>query len=197
MVLTDKYKHTCCVCGKVEYYSRKSYINKKKINNTSCWDCSMGINQATKKCIICGLEKNKIEFYKRGRSVKSSCKSCCYKQHKDWTTRNIDKVKEYRYKDAWTLEKRCKRRGISPKELIETFENQNKKCPICCKEISLIDSAIDHNHKTDEFRGILCKLCNRALGMFGDRYGNLNRAMLYLKKFGSYEDIIKKITEKP
>lgn len=46
--------------------------------------------------------------------------------------------------------------------------------------------AMDHNHKTNEFRGLLCKECNRALGLFGDNIDTLTNAVLYLKERGSY-----------
>ena len=57
---------------------------------------------------------------------------------------------------------------------------------ITCEEVELIDSAIDHNHVTGEFRGVLCKQCNRALGMFHDSEKVLQNALEYLKMFGSY-----------
>lgn len=46
--------------------------------------------------------------------------------------------------------------------------------------------AIDHNHKTGEFRGILCLPCNSVLGMAKDSALILSRAIEYLEKNGSY-----------
>jgi len=48
------------------------------------------------------------------------------------------------------------------------------------------ESAIDHNHNTGEFRGLLCKKCNRALGMFKDSPSVLMSAYLYLTERGYY-----------
>lgn len=119
--------------------------------------------------------------------VKSHCNTCLYKKHRDWTDKNPERVREYRDKDSWTLAKRCNRLGISPEEFVTKFEAQGGLCQICTKEITIIDSAIDHNHKTGQFRGVLCKKCNRALGMFEDSKRILLSAYEYLKNNGSYE----------
>jgi len=118
--------------------------------------------------------------------LKSRCNACLNKEHRKWVEENQDRVKEYRSKDSWTLVKRCARRGITPEELVSVYENQEECCAICKKEIELIDSAIDHNHATGEFRGVLCKQCNRALGMFKDSPIVLKNALEYLQDFGSY-----------
>lgn len=146
----------------------------------------------TKVCTGCGEEKPLSEYRSRGGAqrhlLKSKCNSCLYAAHRKWTEDNPERVREYREKDSWTLAKRCARRNITPEELVDRFEQQECCCAICRKEISLIDSAIDHNHSTGEFRGVLCKQCNRALGMFGDSIDNLLSAIEYLKDFGSYGD---------
>ena len=144
----------------------------------------------TKICTMCGEDKP-LELYRnRGGSekhlLKSRCNTCLYKQHKEWVESNPERVKEYRLKDSWTLVKRCKRRGISPEELIDTYERQEECCAICKSHIEIIDSAIDHNHLTEEFRGVLCKQCNRGLGLFKDSIKILKNAVEYLEIFGSY-----------
>jgi hypothetical protein len=143
-----------------------------------------------KTCSKCKEDKPFSEFRKRGglqnHLYKSRCKKCLYNDHKDWVESNPDRIRSYRDKDSWTLAKRCRRRNISPEELVDKYEQQNCKCDICKKEIDLMDSAIDHNHKTGDFRGVLCKKCNRALGMFGDSITILNNAMSYLINNGSY-----------
>jgi hypothetical protein len=109
-----------------------------------------------------------------------------YKEYKRWAEDNPNRIREYREKDSWTLAKRCTRRGITPEQLIDAYERQEECCAICKKEVELIDSAIDHNHETGEFRGVLCKQCNRALGMFKDNPQVLQNAVEYLNMFGSY-----------
>jgi hypothetical protein len=109
-----------------------------------------------------------------------------YDAHRQWTVENPGRVKEYREKDPWTLAKRCSRRGITPEQLVDCYERQEGCCAICKEEVVLIDSAIDHNHDTGEFRGVLCKQCNRALGMFKDSPTVLASALEYLEAFGCY-----------
>lgn len=144
----------------------------------------------TKICSLCGKEKDISSYRNRGGSqkhlLKSRCNSCLHKEHKDWVKNNPEKVREYRNKDSWTLVKRCKRRGITPKELIDVYEKQKECCAICDKQIDISESAIDHNHITGEFRGVLCKKCNRALGLFEDSPFILKKALDYLKITGYY-----------
>ena len=146
----------------------------------------------TKACSMCGEQKPLSAYRSRGGSqthlLKSRCNSCLYKEHRRWTEQNPERVREYRNKDSWTLAKRCARRGITPEQLIDTYERQEECCAICKIEIELMDSAIDHNHETGEFRGVLCRQCNRALGMFKDSPTILRNAVEYLEAFGSYGD---------
>ena len=145
-----------------------------------------------KTCTACKQSKPVTAFRSRGGKykhlLKSVCNPCLYTAHKEWTLNNPDRVQEYRKKDPWTLAKRCVRRGISPEELVSTYEAQGKACAICCGAVDLMDSAIDHNHATNEFRGVLCKTCNRALGMFRDNPAILRRAVEYLETKGHYGD---------
>jgi len=139
---------------------------------------------------MCGEEKPKTEFRSRGGKqkhlLKSYCNTCLYWEHKRWSSENEDKVREYRAKDKWTLKKRCARRGITPAEFWDMYDSQDGECAICFKDIEPEVSAIDHNHDTDEVRGILCKTCNRALGMFKDSKEVLTNAIEYLEENGSY-----------
>jgi hypothetical protein len=149
-------------------------------------------NGNAKLCTKCFAMKPVELFRSRGgvnaHLLKSVCNKCLYEAHRSWAEKNIDRIQEYRSKDSWTLAKRCARRGITPEQLIDRYERQEECCAICKTGIELIDSAIDHNHETGEFRGVLCKQCNRALGMFKDSVSILKNAVEYLEDFGSYGD---------
>ena len=144
----------------------------------------------TKKCTKCGESKPIADYRSRGGKMahllKSPCNTCLFKAHKEWVSKNPDRVSEYREKDPWTLAKRVRRYDLTPEEFVNKYDEQNGFCGICKKEISLLDSAIDHNHTTGSFRGVLCKQCNRALGMFKDDKEILQNAIEYLNKNGSY-----------
>lgn len=146
-----------------------------------------------KTCSKCKEDKPLSEFRSRGGSqrhlIKSRCNKCLYDEHKDWIKLNQDRVREYRTKDKWTLLKRCTRRGISPEQLVNAYELQGGDCPICKRRIDLMLSAIDHNHATGEFRGVLCKTCNRGLGLFRDNPEILRLAASYLEIKGDYRNV--------
>lgn len=53
-------------------------------------------------------------------------------------------------------------------------------CPICKLEAKMV---FDHNHITNEPRGMICRACNTGLGMFKDDIGFLSNAIAYLIKY--------------
>lgn len=65
------------------------------------------------------------------------------------------------------------------------LEKQGGVCAICKKKCSSGRAlAIDHCHKTNKVRGLLCTRCNRGLGFFLDRPDLLVKASEYLKQNG-------------
>lgn len=59
-------------------------------------------------------------------------------------------------------------------------------CPICEKTYDVYH--LDHDWKTDEFRGWLCTGCNTGLGRFNDNVDLLKKAAEYLMRTGSNSD---------
>ena len=83
------------------------------------------------------------------------------------------------------------RYNFSEKELVLLVEKQDCKCSICSKTLnkSITDSSnkhadlcVDHCHITNKVRGLLCRDCNFAIGMFKDNIELLNNAIKYLNK---------------
>jgi 5-methylcytosine-specific restriction endonuclease McrA len=58
---------------------------------------------------------------------------------------------------------------------------QKSLCALCGDLIDG-DAVLDHDHKTNSFRGWLCQKCNRGLGNFDDDLGRMNRAIKYLEE---------------
>lgn len=62
-------------------------------------------------------------------------------------------------------------------ETIKDIKDNIKECVICGSEEKLV---IDHDHKTNNVRGMLCNHCNRGLGHFRDDPLLLEFAAQYL-----------------
>ena len=67
---------------------------------------------------------------------------------------------------------------------------KNYRCPICNGTeqdvkgkggLTCSSWVIDHDHKTDKFRGWLCHKCNRGIGCFHDDITMLKKAIYYLE----------------
>lgn len=71
--------------------------------------------------------------------------------------------------------------GITAERYREIWLRQGQRCAICRNRSRTIRFAVDHDHKTDEVRGILCKRCNHdLLGGGHDSVDMLWRAITYL-----------------
>jgi hypothetical protein len=75
---------------------------------------------------------------------------------------------------------------ISDEELIELLKTES--CTICGAKEKLV---VDHCHKNNFVRGMLCNHCNRGLGHFRDDPMLLEFAQKYLQYFS--EDELDKI----
>jgi len=74
--------------------------------------------------------------------------------------------------------------GLTYKDWEGLWYTQDGRCAICDKFFAeKKDICIDHNHKTGEIRGLLCKRCNIGIGLFDDNHELLNNTVKYLKCF--------------
>ena len=64
-------------------------------------------------------------------------------------------------------------------------EKQNHKCAICENSFLNFKICVDHNHKTNKVRQLLCSQCNFGLGHFRENPQFLLNAVDYLNKWNS------------
>jgi len=142
----------------------------------------------TKTCIICKEVKPLTEFYLRktpgGRTktYRGECKQCQVKRSQQWRRNNPEKQK--------ISQRKCRIKsqfGISLEEYDSLLSKQNGKCAICGGHTDGDALAVDHNHKTNEVRGLLCHRCNTAIGLFKDDVSLLQKAIEYLTTASSAE----------
>lgn len=91
-----------------------------------------------------------------------------------------------KYPDRWRrlqLHIRCKNHGITVSQYEEALERQVGRCWICLVAFSGLNKSpnIDHDHKSGNFRGLLCGQCNIGLGAFCDDIERMRTAISYLE----------------
>lgn len=96
---------------------------------------------------------------------------------------------------SWTPEEKASRwlrssarqLGFDPDVIEAHFMSHSGRCDICGRTATEVGVsgksnrlAIDHDHKTGAFRGLLCHHCNFAIGLMEDRADRLIAAARYL-----------------
>src|SRR4029077_1653390 len=79
--------------------------------------------------------------------------------------------------EKWKGQHRRQRYGISQGAYEFLTSLQGYRCGICKRELEL---CIDHNRKTKEFRGLLCRHCNTFLETYETLYKGVGK---YLGRF--------------
>jgi hypothetical protein len=130
-----------------------------------------------KKCTKCKVEKPLTkEYFPLHNKTKSGFDSWC---------------KECRASYRSETRRGLYRSMISDKDLKEIIETV-KECVICGSEEDLV---VDHCHKTNTIRGMLCNHCNKGLGHFRDDPDLLEFARIYLLANSLEPDDIKEYNE--
>ena len=106
-------------------------------------------------------------------------KRCLYCQRE----KSLDQYPRHSlYKD--NLDTRCKdcvrKQSKLRAKLHKTAPPKPEFCE-CCGSIPL-KWCLDHDHKTNTFRGWICDKCNTGIGKLGDNISGLENAVRYLKE---------------
>jgi|688.fasta_scaffold773504_2 hypothetical protein len=139
----------------------------------------------TKICSGCKQEKPLSCFYLRSdsKNYRSNCKNCTkIKQARKWANDFEFKKRGIARQRRW---QRQKFYGLSLQQEQELLKIQNNACEICKKQFqSDADYHVDHCHKTNVIRGLLCPGCNKALGLFKENPEALRQAAIYVESQG-------------
>lgn len=189
-------KKQCTKCKKIktlEMFSLHSG-NKADGRQSHCKSCYAKRERQKRignPCINCGISKE-IDVPK-GAKLCKKCSTFCYeckknkreKQHRRCSScrkkfdRNRKRILENKIKERITRIKSKYKVTIEKAILLSKI----KKCESC--GIKFKDSRnrhIDHCHKTDSVRGVLCFNCNAALGHVKDNQKKLLKLIKYLAK---------------
>jgi hypothetical protein len=149
----------------------------------------------TRKCTRCLLIKPITEFHKYKCGVngfKPDCKDCRIiegtKYNKSRKEKNPncwrDQARKYRstFPDKVKDIDLRRKYNITLDEYNKIFAEQEGKCAICGIHQSELNRplGVDHDHKTNKIRGLLCNSCNSVLGYSKDDVNILTNSIKYL-----------------
>jgi hypothetical protein len=143
-----------------------------------------------KNCKKCKEDKSLSDFGKNKREksgLATICKPCNVISVREWRQckREEGTLPEYYTKNYKGGEngRLLRTYGITLDDWNNMFSEQEGKCKICNVHQSELKSKldVDHCHATSEVRGLLCRKCNKAIGLLKDDVERLKAAIIYLE----------------
>ena len=131
-----------------------------------------------RECKVC-REFKPLELFPKGKGHREGriwkC-AACYAA--------VQMAAKERYRVDNREKRRARRVNTTVAQLQGMFFAQDGKCGICRSAMDYHgkDAHADHCHKTGKFRGILCRACNHAIGLFKDDPTRLRSAAAYLEE---------------
>ena len=138
----------------------------------------------TKVCTVCKVAKT-LDMFDKDTRYRSNLRPACGQCRQD-------SMAASRFNSSIQL-----RYGISGETFDRMSEEQGHVCAICGKPETRITRpnakrvkigipprlCLDHDHSTEQVRGLLCHKCNVGLGQFKDDIEVLKSAIAYLEKW--------------
>ena len=157
------------ICSKC--HQRKPVSNfhhdKTRRDNLTC-HCKFCINQYSRHYRKTEKGKATGKRYAQSKKGKAAQKRYAQSEKGKITTRHFEQSeKNKRTKRKFSLKHNY---NITIDDYDKIFKEQKGKCLICGKHQSKLSHRlhVDHDHKTNQIRGLLCFICNTKLGWFED-----------------------------
>ncbi len=146
----------------------------------TCRECKLGVDQVIFP---------KHPGFKDG--LDSICKKCKSEKERNRYIENRETIlakQRDRIRNGDGKKYDLKRKfGITLEQYHDMVILQNGVCAICKKVDEDIKLSVDHCHTTGKIRGLLCRRCNMALGLFGDDTQRMKSAIEYLGEASQLE----------
>jgi hypothetical protein len=182
------------VCSKCGIEKEISEFNKGKFGKYGvtggCSECLRNEYNKNKDRYIENRHKKienipnfyKIKYQKNKESIKAT-----QKRYRENLKKDKVKYSEFLLKDK--NRKLLLNFNISLNDYNKMLEAQNGVCAICGRPEMVVDNkkhrikdlSVDHNHKTNKIRGLLCQKCNHLIGLANENLNILLSAINYLK----------------
>lgn len=145
--------------------------------NESYASSILAVPATLKTCCRCKSEKPLTAFGKRREGLTGACKECLNAFYRSRYA-GLNKVA----RRGWNIRKY----GVTPEIVEQIFESQGRCCAICKGDSPGFKKktwSVDHNHVTNQVRGILCHHCNVMLGYSKDSVETHKAAIAYLNQY--------------
>ena len=155
------------------------------------------MKKKTKVCSKCKKRKARSEFSFRGESkdgLRSYCRDCERKQRREYFKQYYKKHKE-KYQERSkkrdpqrSPHRTAANRNLTLKQREDFIAIRGSCCEVCGisrevhREMFKKDICIDHCHKTNINKGVLCMMCNSAAGRIKDNPNLAWKLFQYLKR---------------
>lgn len=144
------------------------------------------MTELQRHCSKCGQDKPLGQFYrdKTRNGFHRACKSCHavvvrqYQKAKPEKRREWGRASDRRRRSKQQAYARKRLYGLSPEHFQRLFDQQEGRCAICRTELT--KPCVDHDHDTQDVRGLLCSDCNTAIGLLKDDPNIVAAAAFYL-----------------
>jgi hypothetical protein len=89
----------------------------------------------------------------------------------------------HRQKQKSARKLRLQKYGLTDEDYRHMLEKQGGVCAICHRKNGSNNRRlhVDHDHKTEKVRGLLCGTCNTGIGLLRDKLSMLYKAIAYLE----------------
>lgn len=138
-------------------------------------------------CRDCGETKPSAFALHKQRGLQHQCKECRAAYNRQHYLNNKELYKESarlrRLRVDVRDEKLKRAYGISGTDYERILEKQGGVCAICGSAPHKKRLAVDHCHKTGAVRGLLCSICNVAVGLLKDDPELIENALNYLRSW--------------
>jgi|GEM_PF-1678785 len=179
--MTKDYKHNWYIKHRDRILHKQANRLKeeqeKRKRIISCSACGKEFTVTNSKRKYCeNSECQKIANFNRGRKFRESNKSYLKEYYKEYDMINAE-LRKITGRNGHLRRKY----GITSEDYNRMFDEQEGKCAICGKAGEKLH--VDHNHKTNKVRKLLCFHCNAGLGHFSEDVKTLLHAIDYLKEY--------------